>query len=397
MARIIIESGTQKGRFVDLPGQGEVDAGRDTARFIHIPDAKVSRRHFTVKSDAHGIVLEDHGSSNGTYVNGERVEVALLRSGDLIRVGDTFLSFAGEAVDPLIGRTVGGYLIQQRIGRGGMGTVYRALQISLERLVAFKVLSRALTEDREFVVRFLSEARVAAKLDHPNVVRVYDVGEDGGCFFLSMEHMPGGSVQDAIDREGPLGPERAIRLGLDAAKALVWASEKGIVHRDLKPDNLLVAQDGSVKVADFGLAADERKSKTLYAGGKVLGTPGYMAPEQALGKPVDHRADIYALGSTLYAALVGAAPYSGTSPVEVLLKKVNEPPRPLREAAPSTPPAVAAAVERMMAREPEDRYATAAEAHAALSEALAALREAPGTPARLAEALRSGLKRLRRR
>jgi serine/threonine-protein kinase len=310
VARIVIESGPSRGKVIELPAEA-VSAGRDSGCPIHIPDGRVSRQHFTISEGKEGWCVEDAGSRNGTYVNGRRIARQTLRGGDLIRVGETFISFSTEPVDQLVGKTVAGYRIERRIGRGGMGTVYRAVQLSLDRPVAFKVLSPSLQEDREFVERFLAEARSAGKLNHPNVVQVFNAGEVDGVFFLSMEYMVGGSLQELLDAKGGVPVEKALAMTLDAARALVWAEEQGIVHRDIKPDNLLLDEHGTVKVADFGLAADSRKSKTLYAGGKVLGTPGYMAPEQALGKLVDHRADIYALGSTLYAALAGCAPYQG--------------------------------------------------------------------------------------
>jgi serine/threonine-protein kinase len=279
-----------------------------------------------------------------------------------------------------------------------MGTVYRAVQISLERAVALKLLSPALTDDREFVDRFVAEARAAAKFSHPNIIQVYNAGEAEGVFFLAMEFMPGGSVQQMIDREGALSAEKALRLTIDAARALIWAEDQNIVHRDIKPDNLLLGEAGIVKVADFGLAADRRTSKTLYVGGKVLGTPGFMAPEQALGKSTDHRADIYALGSTLYAALTGSPPFDGDTPLEVLLRKVKEDPKPLAEAAPDVPRVVVAVVEKLMARRPEDRYQHATEAHAGLEEALATCLDGgvggskgPGFASRLAGAFRRAL------
>ena len=397
MARIVIESGPSRGKVIELPGEG-VSAGRDSGCPVHIPDGRVSRQHFIIGSGEDGWWVEDKGSRNGTYVNGQRIARQTLRGGDLIRVGETFISFSTEPVDQLIGKVIAGYRIERRIGRGGMGTVYRAVQLSLERPVAFKVLSPSLQEDREFVERFLAEARSAGKLNHPNVVQVFNAGEVEGIFFLSMEYMVGGSLQELLETEGGLPAERALSMILDAARALVWSEEQGIVHRDIKPDNLLLDENGTVKVADFGLAADSRKSKTLYAGGKVLGTPGYMAPEQALGKQVDHRADLYALGSTLYAALAGYAPYQGDTPVEVLLRKLKHPPKPLAEAAPRTPPEIIAIVKRMMAREPEGRYPSALDARDALASALADVRAGRngrgGLASRVGGAIRSTIGRL---
>jgi len=394
--RVILESGPTRGQALDLPSEA-VDAGRESRCFLFLKDQKVSRRHFRLIPEGEGTVLEDCGSSNGTYVNGRRIEKRVnLRSGDLIRAGDTFLSYGTEPSDALLGRTLGGYRLEARIGRGGMGTVYRARQLTLDRVVAIKVLAPALTEDREFAGRFLEEARLAARLDHPNVVRIYDAARDGRHDFLSMEYMASGSLQERLDRLGKLPWLEAVGIALDAAGALVWASEIGIVHRDIKPENILFGATGAAKVADFGVAADLRTSKTLYAGGKVLGTPGYMAPEQALGLPVDHRADMYALGSTLYAALTGSPPYEGDTPIAVLLRKTREDPVPIARAAPRTPRDVAGIVEKMMAREPVDRFATAVEAHAALERAWAGGRAAASGKlgGRISKVLRGALERL---
>jgi serine/threonine protein kinase len=405
VARIIIESGPLRGKAVELPLEGELDVGRETGCSIEVKDVRVSRRHFSLSGDGKGYLLTDRESRNGTYVNGKRVFRTALRGGDLIRVGETFLSFSTEPEDPLIGETIGGHRIEKRIGRGGMGTVYRALQLNLDRKVAIKILSPALLEDREFVMRFLDEARAAGKLNHPNVVQVYNVGQEQNHFFLVMEYMAGGSLQELLDRRGPLPPGEALPMILDAAKALIWAGEKSIVHRDIKPDNLLLNEQSTVKIGDFGLAADGRKSKTIFDGGRVMGTPGYMAPEQALGKPVDARADLYALGSTLYVLLSGQPPFDGETPLEILLKKVQEPPKPLARAAPDVPRGVVKVVEKLMARDPGDRYSSAAEAYRALAAALSACRPPghngnggrPGRPSLLSRAIRKTLGRLSRR
>lgn len=338
-----------------------------------MPDRRVSRLHIVLVPSEGKYLLQDQGSSNGTYVNGQRIKQKTLHPGDLIQVGGTFLSFVDEKEDPLVGTTVAGYKVERRLGRGGMGTVYRATQISLDRPAALKILSRDLAEDSEFVERFLKEARSAARLNHPNVVQVYNAGREGNLFYLSMEFMQGGSLQGVLDREGRLPPARVVPLILGAAEALVWAEQNNIVHRDIKPDNLMLDSAVKLKIGDFGIAADRRTSKTLYDGGKIVGTPHYMAPEQALGKRVDHRADIYALGSTIYATLGGTPPFEGETPTEVLLKKVKDPPPPLSKLAPDVPKALVLAVEKMMAMEPEKRFQSAREVCQVLSDVAKAL------------------------
>jgi regulation of enolase protein 1 (concanavalin A-like superfamily) len=362
--RVVIESGRLRGRVVSLPPGKRYSFGRDADCSFVLPDEHVSRLHFVLVLDAGRYHLADRGR-NGTFLNGRRVEKEPLRSGDLIRAGQTFISFFDDDEDPLVGKVVAGYRIEHRLGRGGMGTVYRATQISLDRAVALKVLSPSLTKDREFVRRFVQEAQSAGKLNHPNVVQVHDVGHAGEVYFLSMEFMEGGSLQERVEREGKLAPALVVPWAVDALSALVWAEGEGIVHRDIKPDNLLLDGRGIVKIADFGIAADLRRSKTAVDSEKIVGTPRYMAPEQALGKKVDHRADLYSLGSTLYTLLSGSPPFDGETPVEVLLKKVKSLPRPLREVAPELPESLAGAVEKLMARRPEERFQRADDAQTA--------------------------------
>ncbi len=408
MPRFVIESGPMRGSIIPLPVRKSVRIGRDSGCTVRLRDEKVSRRHSALEWEDRGFVLCDMKSRNGTFVNGRRVDRHTLRGGEMIRVGRTYLSFAVEDEDPLLGQDFCGYRILERVGQGAMGTVYRAVQLSLERDVALKMLSPALFEEEEFVERFLAEARAAGHLSHPNIVQVFDVGQQDRNYFISMEYLPGGSLQALIERGGPLSAEDALSFALDAAGALVWAGEKGIVHRDIKPDNLLVTDRPSAKVADFGLAADRRRSKSLFDGGKVIGTPGYMAPEQALGKPIDHRADIYALGSTLYALLAGGPPYDGDSPVEILVRKTKEPPpslaRRARTQQRALPREAVEVVERMMERDPRDRYQNAREVELALRWALdAAIRDreaasdAPpgGFPSRIARNIRGTISRWR--
>ena len=356
-ARLIVESGGGRGETFTLdPRRRKIGIGRDAACHITVADPKASRLHCVVGFTGRGVELLDHKSANGTLVNGKRVQQHRLRDGDLIQIGDTFLTFSDTAADPLQGRVIAGYRIDRRLGRGGMGTVYLATQVSLKRQVALKILSNDLTADREFVARFLDEGRAAAKLNHPNVVQVHDTGRDGDTFYLSMEYMEGGSLQALIDRKGKLPVETILPMIADATRALIWAKQNGIVHRDIKPDNLMLDGAGRIKVCDFGIASDSRKSKTVYEGGKVIGTPLFMAPEQAMGKKVDHRADLYALGATLYYALCRKHPFDGESPLEILLKKVKENAPSISSRAENLPPELVRLVDKMIARSPAERF-----------------------------------------
>ena len=206
------------------------------------------------------------------------------------------------------GKRLGKYLLKTKLGQGGMGTVYLAIDTRLKRNVALKVLPKEMAADEAAVKRFLREARVAARLNHPNVVAVYDVDRQRGFCFLVMELVDGRTASELL-REGPLSWTEATRLVADACRGLVAAHEAGLVHRDIKPSNIMRTNDGLVKLADFGLAKvmdDPGPAKNpLTQSGTILGTPHYMSPEQCRGEPVDARSDLYSLGATYYTLLAG--------------------------------------------------------------------------------------------
>jgi serine/threonine-protein kinase len=255
----------------------------------------------------------------------------------------------------------GRYRLEEVIGRGGMSTVYRATDGVLQRTVAVKVMSAALAEgDPTHVARFEREARAAASLVHPGIVTVYDTGVDGDQRFIAMEYIDGESLATIIAREAPLDPDRAARIAAEAADALDAAHRAGLVHRDVKPGNVMVARDGSVKVLDFGIArVADAASITRTA--SLIGTAAYMAPEHALGSPVDARSDVYSLGCVLYAMLTAHPPFAGEVPAAVLHQQVNVDPRPPSEANPRVSSALDALVLQMLAKAPEDRPRSAAE------------------------------------
>jgi serine/threonine protein kinase len=291
----------------------------------------------------------------------------------------------GDEASRLIGTKLGGrYLIRRLCGEGGMGRVYEAEHTEIGKRVALKVLHPAYTKTPDVVERFRREARAASKIDHPNVVNVTDSGTTAdGAFFFVMEYIEGIELGLAIHREGPLPVERMLRITEQVAEGVHAAHEAGIIHRDLKPENvLLIAREGGsefVKVLDFGIAKSaevEESAKTgrrLTRPGVAMGTPEYMAPEQAAGKPADPRSDIYAVGSIMYEMLTGEPPYDGDNVMEVLHKKANQAPRPLRELRPGVSPAVVALVERAMARNPAARPASMAALAAEVRAVLGAL------------------------
>jgi len=251
------------------------------------------------------------------------------------------------------------YDVGRTLGSGGMGEVYLACDRVLGRDVALKVLRTQYAGDSEFAERFKREARSAASLSHPNIVQVYDRGEtEEGSSYIAMEYVPGGTLKEKIVGDGPLGTREAAALGAQVAAALGAAHDRGMVHRDIKPQNVLLTDRGDAKVADFGIAR-AGSSVTISRTGSVLGTAGYMSPEQALGKSATPKSDLYSLGVVLYEALTGELPYTADNPIAVSMKHVNQPVRSPREIDPTIPEGMNALVTRLMAKNPEDRYASA--------------------------------------
>jgi eukaryotic-like serine/threonine-protein kinase len=234
----------------------------------------------------------------------------------------------------LQGQVLGGrYALGAMLGSGGMGQVYRARDRVLERTVAVKVLSPVATDNRELVARFGREARAAAALHHPNIVTVFDSGADGDLQYLVMEYVEGQSLAELLRREGVLEPGRVAEVGRQVCQALAAAHATGLVHRDITPGNVLVDPTGLVKVADFGIA--KLAAVTTVTGDEMLlGTAAYLSPEQAQGRPVDGRSDLYALGCVLYELVTGAPPFAGDSPVAVAARQVTEQPTPPSERNP---------------------------------------------------------------
>ena len=259
------------------------------------------------------------------------------------------------------------YALSGLLGGGGMGRVYLACDMALDRDVALKVLREQYAEDEEFVERFEREAKAAASLSHPHVVSVYDRGATvDGTYYIAMEHVPGGTLKDRVLKEGPMHPAEAVRLGVQVADALGAAHAAGIVHRDVKPQNLLLTAAGDAKVADFGIAR-AATATSLSNSSLVLGTAKYMSPEQAMGDRVGPESDLYSLGVVLYEALTGEVPFEADSAVGVAMKHVTEPPRPPREKNPAVPSGLEAVTMKLLRKKPEDRYSGAAELVADLS------------------------------
>ncbi len=364
MPSLVVERGQEKGfSFALRPAEVTV-IGRDPANQIIISDPASSRRHFQIRCGDGIWLVTDLGSRNLTYVNEEQLEhEQALAFGDRIQVGETVFSFLEEEQSDkgkaagLAGKDLAGYKILERVGRGGMGTVYKARQISLNRICAFKILSTKYATDPSFVEKFVAEARAAAQLNHPNVVQVFDVGQASGIHFFSMEFMEGGAVQDLLSKseDSRLPWIEALPLMIDACRGLVFAERHGIVHRDIKPDNLMLTVENKVKIGDLGLAA--RADQT--GDGKIFGTPHFIAPEQARGKDVTHTADIYSLGASFYRVVTGRTPFSGQTVKEILRKQVNDPHVPVVNEVEDFPPDLSAIIDKMMAKKVEERYQSA--------------------------------------
>jgi eukaryotic-like serine/threonine-protein kinase len=272
----------------------------------------------------------------------------------------------------------GRYRILRKLGSGGMADVYMAEDQQLGRRVALKVLHRRFAEDEQFVERFRREASSAAGLSHPNVVAIFDRGEWDGTNYIAMELVEGRTLKEIVREKGPAPPEAAVDITLQILRAARYAHKHGVVHRDIKPHNVLIDHDGRVRVTDFGIA--RAGTSDITETGSVMGTAQYLSPEQAQGRPVDARADLYAIGIVLYELLTGQVPFDADSPVTVALKQVSEMPVPPAELVPAIPPAIDAVVMRALEKDPDRRYQSADEFIAALDEARAAPQVIPPPP-----------------
>jgi predicted Ser/Thr protein kinase len=251
----------------------------------------------------------------------------------------------------------GEYSLQRELGRGGMGVVYLARDVQLDRDVAIKVLASHLARDTAAHDRFVREARMAAGLSHPNIVPIHRVGEAGGFVFFVMTYVEGETLGERLRTRGPLPPADASRILREVAWALAYAHGRGIVHRDVKPDNILLEErTGRALVTDFGIAHTENADVATESG-KIMGTAHFMSPEQAANEPLDGRSDIYGLGVVGYLAVSGRLPFESSNLPALLLKQATEDPQSVMRAAPGLPPALAAAIDRCLARDPEERFA----------------------------------------
>jgi serine/threonine-protein kinase len=284
----------------------------------------------------------------------------LLRKGYITNqeILEVFRVLVKEGVRP----RVGNFEILSKVAEGGMGTVYKARQVSLDRIVALKVLPPHLARDQAYLHRFVREAKTAGRLSHPNIVTTLDVGESQGFHYIAMEYVEGPTVREMIREQGRILEAAAVAIVTQVAAGLAHAARFNIIHRDIKPSNIIVAQDGTAKLCDLGLAKQLfGEDASVTESGAAVGTPNYMAPEQAQGKSgTDARSDIYSLGATFYHMMAGAPPFEGHTTLEVLRQQMWDPVSP-KEINSELSNGVCEIVHRMMARDPQYRYQTAAE------------------------------------
>jgi len=273
----------------------------------------------------------------------------------------------------VVGEKIAGrYELEEVVGHGGMSTVYKAHDSLLERNVALKVLHQQYNEDEDFVERFKREARSVAQLQHPNIVTVIDRGEEDGRQYIVFEYIDGENLKELVVRKGRLDVRTALEIGLEIARGLSFAHERGLVHRDVKPQNVLLNGDGGAKVTDFGIARSLDVERGVTQPGTVLGTSNYIAPEQASGQPVNAQTDVYSLGIVLYEMITGELPFPGDNFVAVAMKQVQEPSPSVLDARGDVPLRIAEMIDRALEKDPEQRFPTmeafAAEIEANLAE-----------------------------
>jgi serine/threonine-protein kinase len=277
------------------------------------------------------------------------------------------------ADDPLIGRLINNYTLVERLGKGAMGMVYKARHEMLERDAAIKLLAPQYIDDKEFVARFLREARAAAHLNHPNIVSVYDAGVDNDTYYLVMEYVDGKDLEHMLKERGVFPEVEMLRYGLAAAQALAYAHKHNIIHRDIKPENLMLTREGVLKVADLGLAkATNEQNASVTMEGILVGTPHYISPEQIRGEEADGRSDIYSLGATLFNLVTGRPPFTGSSSGEILSKHLSDPLPFPKQLNPKLSEVFCQVFFKMMFKDRNDRYANMDEVATALEKCLQA-------------------------
>jgi serine/threonine protein kinase len=354
--QLIIEKGNDKGQVQALTKDGKWVIGRSLKCEIPVDDEMLSREHCRLTAQDGKLTIEDLESRNGTQVNYRTVMKTMeLKFGDVLQVGETEFRLTQKREDGLIGKTLSGYTFNKLLGRGGEGTVYLAKQINLDRDVAIKVLDEKLAKNSEHRKRFVAEAQTAATMNHRRLIGVFDIVEEGDIVFFSMEHMSGGSLSELISAKKKLAPKAVLRYLNEAAEGLVYLEEKGMVHRDIKPGNLMLNKEGFVKLGDFGTTTKGAGA----IGGNVMGSPSFMSPEHIQGFELDGRSDLYSLGCTAFRLMAGMPPFLGNSIKEILEGHLEKPAPRFKAAVPSLSPRQASILDKLLAKEPADRFPNA--------------------------------------
>ncbi|MDR0735183.1 MAG: serine/threonine protein kinase, partial [Elusimicrobiota bacterium] len=261
----------------------------------------------------------------------------------------------------LIGQEISGCVILEKISSGGMGTVFKARHKALDRIVCVKILSPALADDKKAVGLFLTEARAIAEIDHPNIVFVYNVGREKGFYFIVMSFIDGESLSSIVRKKPNLPLSFIIDTFIGVLRGLEAAHQKGIIHRDVKPSNILINKNLEPKIVDFGIAKKMDKDKGSTKTTELAGTAYFLSPEQALGRPIDTRADLYSVGASLFYVLTGRYPFTGKNSMDIIQKHINEPVPDVSQYRRGLPTWIHTAVSKLMSKNPEDRFQTAAE------------------------------------
>ncbi|MDP6118630.1 MAG: FHA domain-containing serine/threonine-protein kinase [Planctomycetota bacterium] len=370
MPRLVVEKGADEGSEFELSGK-KMAIGRRSENDIPIRDLGASRIHAEIIKRGKEYVVRDNKSKNGTLLNGNPVDEKLLEPGDRITIGGTILAYyLDEAKSRWVGKKLGGYEIVEFLGKGGMGAVYKGRQISMERFVALKILNEKLVNDKDFIERFLQEAKSAGRLNHPNIIQVIDIDMSDGTYFFSMEYVDGPTVGRILKEKGQLLVDESLEIVASTAEALHFAHRNALIHRDIKPDNVMINSEGQVKLADLGLARNPDDDMVDLVDGKkiVWGTPSYMSPEQAMGHKLDGRSDLYSLGATWYQMLTGNAPFKGKTGPEIMQQHISSRVPNIHKKNDQVPREVSTMIEKLLRKRAEDRYQSGEELSMAVND-----------------------------
>lgn len=362
MARLVM---LRDNRTKEYELGSETVLGRKSTCTIRVPSPKCSREHCRIIRGSNGFFIDDMGSSNGTIVNNNKIGRHLLKNGDEITVGGVLFKFQDKTDDPLVGKRLGKYQIIDKVGVGGMGVVYRASQVTLGREVALKVMSRRLASKQNFIQSFEREAKIAARLQHPNIIGIHDFGHEADWYYFSMEFVDGENLLDMALRQGGLSVDECLDYGAQIAEALDHAHNQGILHKDIKPQNVMIDRENRVKLADMGLASmagdEPGGGENAEESNSFMATPQYVAPEIIRRLDPDARSDVYSLAATLFHMLTGKPPYQAENVKELLKKHLSAPIPDPRELRSDVPEDMALFIMRGLAKEPAERVQTARE------------------------------------